>query len=328
MDDKDRELLGWLRKGVPLIPRPFEALAAKTGLDAAEVLLRVLRLNEEGAVSPLRAVLDARQFAYQNVWAAAELEEDDLLFEAAAARINAHPGVARSHRRFHRFNFWFTLMLPPSENAEEHIALLLENSGARSMVLMPAQKSFCAGVETEAPKRNLTDFEADELKVLRVLQDDLPMADAPFLRLASSIGMKESLFLEAAQDLLKRGVLKRIAAQFPAELMPQPPQSMAVWQVPEEKQASVAREMSLVSGVTRTAVRRAHPAFPYSLYMFFASAPEDEERIISETESRVGKWPRLNVPVVREYKTDRPKYFPNLETWTRQNQPALERGDA
>ncbi len=316
MDDKDRELLGHLRKGLALTSKPFESLAGKINLDAADVLLRVLRLKEEGRIGAITAVLDAKQFLYQSIWIAAEFEEDGPMAEAAEAGIHQHPGVVRSHGRFHKFNFWFTLMLPCTENFEDHLRMLRQIPGVRNMVALPALRTFSAGSEVEAPSRRpAADFDPAELKVLRALQEDVLAVDFPFSRMAAASGMKEKLFLETAQNLVKRGVVKRVAALFPAEQKTPPPQSMVVWRVPEEKQASAAVQMSLVPGVTHCVQRRACPDFPYSLYMFFTSASGEEEKVILETESKVGKWPWLSIPVVREGKTVRPQYFPNLESW-------------
>ncbi len=322
MDDKDRQLLGLLHKGIPLCSRPFEEIGRRTGLDSADVLLRLTRLKEKQVTGSLTAVLESRNLGYQSLWAAMQLPEEEVDFEIGALRVNRHPGVIRSHRRLHEFNFWFTLALPASEVFEEHLKVLREVSGAKKVLAFPVLKRFRSGMEqTQEIQRPYQVFSAEEIEVLRALQDDVPLSDDPFRRLAKIAGMNEADFLEIVKRFEKQGILRRLAVLFPAEEKPLPPQDVTVWQVPQEKQDWAAARISRTPGVTQCSVRMSWPEFPYSLTAFHARGTEDLDRIAFDLEEEIGKWPWVNLPVVAEMKNTRPKYFPReLEKWSRKKQ--------
>lgn len=323
MDDKDRQLLGYLRKGIPFSSRPFEEIGRKIGTDGADVLLRMTRLREHRVTGPMTAVLDAKHLGYQSVWAAMQLPDEDPLFEAAAASINEHPGVVRSHRRFHQFNFWFTLVLPSQERAEDHLKVLQEISGAAAFLMLPAVKKFKAGaVQPSELPRPFQIFSAEEMNVLRALQEELQLTDRPFAKLAKDAGTAEADFLDIAKKFEKQGIVRRLAVGFPAEQQASASQDLIVWEMPEEKQDVAAARISLAPGVLQCVRRRPQPTFPYSLYAFFAAGTEEIEKTAAEMEEEIGKWPWAHLPVVAESKKSKPKYFPReLENWCRKARP-------
>lgn len=329
MDDKDRQLLGFLRKGITLTSRPFQDLASKTGADSdvSEIFLRLINLRDQKAAGPLTAVLDSQNLVYQNIWAAAKLPGEEKEFEKAAAAINAHPGVIKSHRRDHDFNFWFTLVIPLYESAEDHFAALSRNAGNRKILALPAVKRFKAGQAAAEPpvSPRLIDFSNLEIEVLRKIQEDLPLQDRPFQKWARDLDVPENDFLEILKKFTKQGILKRFAMLMPAEERLSAPQNMSVWQVPEEKQDAIAACISSFPGVTQCVRRHVFREFPYSLYAFHAGRKEEAEETALEIQKKIGGWPRVNVPAVSEFKNSRPFYFPrDLEQWSQSPEKILK----
>lgn len=326
MDDKDRQFLGFLRKGITLTPRPFQDLASKTGIDSSEIFLRLLNLRDKKAAGSLTAVLDSQSLAYQSVWAAAKLPAAEKEFEQAAAVINGHPGVIKSHRRDHDFNFWFTLILPPYEFVEEHLAALGKSAGCGKILALPAVKRFKAGEPAEsAVSPGFIGFSNLQIEVLRKIQEDLPLQDRPFQKWARDLDISESDFLEILKKFAKQGVLKRFVLFFPAEERFPAPQHMSVWQVPEEKQDVTAARISGFPGVTQCVRRHVFREFPYSLYAFHSGAREEAEETALEIQKQIGEWPRVNIPVISELKNTRPFYFPkDLEEWAKSSEKILK----
>lgn len=321
MDDKDRQLLVFLRRGIPLCSRPFEEISRRTGIDGADILLRLARLKERKITGILTGILDAKHLGYQSVLAAMQFPEDELGFEFAALKVSGHPGVVRSHRRFHAFNFWFTLMLPVTESFEEHLKHLCRISKGAAALTFPVIKYFRAGTMiTNESQRPYQIFSTEEIAVLRALQEEMPLTDEPFRRLAKECGLGEAEFLAIAKKFEKQGILKRFAVLFPAEEQPAPPQDMTVWQVPEEKQDWAAAKISAAPEVAQCSRRTAWPEFPYGLHAAYGPGA-DPEKTGGELEEEIGKWPRVNLPVVAVYKNERPRYFPKeLEKWSRKNE--------
>lgn len=313
MDDKDRQLLGFLRKGLNLSARPFQEPASKLGVDSSEIFLRLIALRDIREAGLLTAVLDSRALAYQNVPAAAKLPEAE--FEKAAARIHSHPGVNKSHRREHEFNFWFTLSLPPAENLQEHLDDLQRAAGCEILTL-PAVKRFKAGNEAEANvPPGFIDLSNREIEILRKIQEDFPLVDRPFQKWARELGTTENDLLEILKKFSKQGILKRFALLFPAEERTARPQDLTAWQVPEEKQDVAAAYVSSLPGVASCVRRKAAKEFPYTLFVYHAAGVNTAETVL-EIQKQIGLWPWANVPVAGELKNSRPFYFPeDLAAW-------------
>jgi len=61
LDDLDRRLLNEFQAGIPLASRPFALMGEQLGLDEAEVIARLRRLTEAGALSRVGPVFRPRQ---------------------------------------------------------------------------------------------------------------------------------------------------------------------------------------------------------------------------------------------------------------------------
>jgi len=149
VDDTDKKLLAALQRDVPVMFRPFEALGKSLGLGEAETLERVRRLKMERVVRQISAIFDTTSLGYESSLVAARCEPSRL--DAAAEKINAHPGVSHNYRREHEFNLWYTIAVSPSSRLglARTVAMLHERSGARSTRLLPTLRLFKIGVELD-----------------------------------------------------------------------------------------------------------------------------------------------------------------------------------
>lgn len=120
LDAVDRRLLDGFQRGLPLVTRPFAALANALGLDEAEVIARLRRLEAEGAVARVGAVLPPNRLGASTLAALAVPAER---FEAVAALVSAYGEVNHNYEREHRFNLWFVVT---AETAEQVAAVLAD----------------------------------------------------------------------------------------------------------------------------------------------------------------------------------------------------------
>ena len=56
LDPTDRRILKATQAGLPLVPRPYHAIADRLGLDSQDVMTRFTRLLERGAIRRIAAV--------------------------------------------------------------------------------------------------------------------------------------------------------------------------------------------------------------------------------------------------------------------------------
>ncbi|WIM06837.1 MAG: AsnC family transcriptional regulator [Candidatus Nitricoxidivorans perseverans] len=88
LDEMDRRLVVATQAGLPLVPRPYGALAGQLGIGAAEVRERLARMLETGVIRRIGAVPNHYALGYtangMTVWDVAD-ERVDALGEAVGA---------------------------------------------------------------------------------------------------------------------------------------------------------------------------------------------------------------------------------------------------
>ncbi len=125
LDALDRRLLDDFQSGIPLAPRPFALMAEQLGVAEAEVIARMQRLTEAGAVSRVGPVFRPRQVGASTL--AAMAVPPERLAEVAAL-VNTFPEVNHNYEREHDFNLWFVLTAPDQTRLER----VLDEIGRRA----------------------------------------------------------------------------------------------------------------------------------------------------------------------------------------------------
>ena len=116
LDEIDRRLLNDFQSGFPLVPRPFAEIAARLGVNEAEVIARLERLSEAGAVSRVGPVLRPRRMGASTL-AAMAVPPGQL--EQVANLVSGFPEVNHNYEREHRFNLWFVLTAVDEDRLSE-----------------------------------------------------------------------------------------------------------------------------------------------------------------------------------------------------------------
>ena len=318
MDDLDRQLLIELQKEIPLHTRPFEAIGRKVGLDSADVILRIHRLQEEKVLDPLYALFDMNQVAYQMVGVAMKVAADSV--DRAAAMICRHPGIPQCSKWKGEFNLWFVLALPMQESLQDHCQQLAQFANAEKQLVLRTLKIYKPAENGKAGKRDLNET---EIRLVRVLQEEFPLTDEPFKRWAKLAGLSDESLFQQIQVFQKQGFLKRIAA-FTGFSEKRNGKAVAMWRIPEEKidwAGIVAASSPEVVSCSRRAVS---PEMPYSLHAVLDSDSEEIGKVVMRSiEEEIGAWPSQCVLKEKDYKKSRLKYFSeDLQDWREKKQSA------
>ena len=105
LTDFDRELIAATQTGLPLVPRPYEAVGAMLGVSGRQVQERLASMLEEGLIRRIGAVPNHYRLGYvangMTVW-----NVDDRLVDALGERVGALPGVSHCYRRPRRLPLW------------------------------------------------------------------------------------------------------------------------------------------------------------------------------------------------------------------------------
>lgn len=116
LDATDRRIINALQDGFPLSSRPYAEAAARLDLGEAELIDRLGRLRERGAITRFGPFYDAA--AMGGAFCLCAMAVPNELFEAVTATVNARPEVAHNYARTHELNMWFVLATETQDGIE------------------------------------------------------------------------------------------------------------------------------------------------------------------------------------------------------------------
>ena len=118
MDPLDRRILDGFQRGLPLVPRPYAAMAERLGCTESELLERLARLKAAGMVARVGATFRPNRVGASTLAAMAVPAER---LEAVAALVSGFEEVNHNYQREHHLNLWFVVAAP---NRDRLLAVL------------------------------------------------------------------------------------------------------------------------------------------------------------------------------------------------------------
>ncbi len=338
LEDLDVRLLNLIQKELPLMRRPFGDIASKLGIDEADAIDRVQRLKgaagTPGIIRQISAIFDSRSLGYVSSLVAAKVDENHI--DEAAAEVGKHPGVSHNYRRDHPFNLWYTIAVPPDSllGLQKTVDELHRRSGASITRLLPTLKVYKIGVkfslgEADAAAREEAEpskfgaaegfavTESDK-RMIRVLQQDLPIVAEPFELWAKQAGVAVDELIRSAKAYIENGAMRRFSAVLRHRQAGFSANAMGAWAVPEAQQEAFGNMAASFTAVSHCYLRPAYPPdWPFSIFTMVHGKTRDEcEAVLSEI-SRASAITRYTALYsTHEYKKIRVKYFAgDIEAW-------------
>lgn len=331
LDLTDRQILNVIQTRFPLEEEPYKAVGVELGIDEAEVMERIGRMKRRNVVRQISAIFDTRRLGYKSALVAMSL--DDTRLHKGALRINRHPGVSHNYaREGSYYNLWFTLAVPPEEDLAETVERMARETGALAYRIMPTIRFFKIGVNfdmvneeggayqyyspdgyhTEDPEawRRPVELAELEIRAVRELQEDLPLAGRPYDDMAARLGLSLGQLFEQCRSLQERGVMRRFSAVLYHRKVGFLYNAMSVWRVPEERAEEVGRILAASPWVTHCYQRPTFPDWRYTHFgMIHATSRKRCEEVAGELSEKTGIEEYTLLYSTREYKKTRVKYF-------------------
>jgi DNA-binding Lrp family transcriptional regulator len=294
----DFRLLNDFQRNFPLCPAPFAELAVKLGVAEGVVLHMLEQLRREGKISRVGAVFAPKRIGASTL-AAIAVPPDRL--GAVAEIINRFPEVNHNYEREHRYNLWF-VVTAGSEGRLQAVLAAIEQATGLPVLKLPLLHEFhidlgfaldgrCEKKSPAPPSRAFvapTTLGELEHRLVRVLQEGLPLFIRPFSVLASRVGCEESEVLERIRRWCEEGVIKRFGVVVRHRELGYTANAMLVQDVPDETVARVGEALADEPGVTLCYRRpRVQPDWPYNLFcMIHGQARSEVEAKIAELRER------------------------------------------
>ncbi|MEI6810321.1 MAG: hypothetical protein WCN95_16500 [bacterium] len=321
---KHQALLIALQRGVPLVRRPWAAIAGSVGMSEADVLQAGQDLFKRGVARRFGAVFDSRSLGYASTLCAVDVPSSDI--EHAAALLHPHSGITHCYEREGNPNLWFTLTAPASKLGSEltRIGNLLKPF---PVLNLPAIRRFKVEVVLDAaagdvkPARSETipvaasgdappAFTEREKALIRRIQNNLPLVEEPLTAVAQELQWDTDDLLQKLSAWALAGILRRIGFILRHRAAGFTSNGMCVWPVAEGDVPRAGRILSAAPEVTHCYERPSSPAIPFNLYAMIHA----RERATAEnTFHRLSESAGLNgghmLISVREFKKTSPVFF-------------------
>ena len=228
--------------------------------------------------------------------------------------------------------------LPPDSRLglDRTIDILHRESGALQTRLMPTLKLFKIGVKLnlggkdapariEAPRFTEVDRNAAmayavtdaDKRMIRVLQQDLPLTERPYDLWAQQAGVSVPALLASAQQYAQQKRMRRFAAVLHHREAGFKSNGMGVWVVPDGQEDWFGQTAATFSSVSHCYLRPTYEDWPYNLFTM-VHAPDrvacDEVMETISHATGISNYAALYSS--KEYKKVRMRYFtPEVEEW-------------
>jgi len=341
MTELDRVLIERMQQYVPLVPRPFAALAEDIGSTERDVIDAVTRLRRDGVIRQVSAIFDTRRLGYASSLVAARV--DPARIEDAAAIVSAHPGVSHNYQREHDYNLWFTIAVSPESwlGLESTVDLITEEAGADAAMLLPALHVFRIGVNFDIQGGRAANARRTEqdtspgvmpardahvptvredrrtVDAILALQRDLPAIEEPFALLAEEHGFDVTDLLDRAVQLQASRHMRRFAAVLHHRRAGFRANGMGVWVIPPNRVEEYGRTMATFEGVSHCYARPTYDDWPYGLFtMTHGRTKEECEAVLAAISDATGLDDYDVLYSTREFKKVRVRYYtPEQSAW-------------
>jgi len=127
-DTTDLHILDVLQDDIPLVRRPFAAIAQRLGIPEKVLLDRLKLLQEEGIVRGISPILESRHMGLAAATLIALHVPEERVHEIAAI-ISSYPEVSHNFRRDHYYALWFTISGKNEEAIQRVLTEILRRTG-------------------------------------------------------------------------------------------------------------------------------------------------------------------------------------------------------
>ena len=326
LDETDKSLLNLLQGSFPIARRPFQHVAAKAGIDEAEVIARTAHLLDKRIIREITPIFDTRALGYSSMLVAAKVDPEYP--HRAASFINTHPGVTHNYLRDHDFNLWFTLATEPGSKLgmDGTLDVMAARTGATSIRQLPTLRLFKIRMDLEMegntddlskvgeaiPPRELEPIELseDDVATIKATQGPMQAIEEPFAAAAERLGVPQEEVFARLESLRERGGLRRVAAILFHRRAGFSANGMGVWKVPEDRIEQTGIQMAATRGISHCYERPTYPDWPYSVFtMAHGRSKEECDAILDSIAESTGVHERATLYSSTEFKKVRMLYF-------------------
>ncbi len=282
LTDLEFRLLNDWQRELPLVERPFAAIADTLGCTEAEVIAGLGDLMARGHISRIGAVFRPHVLGWSTL---AAVSVPEARIEAVAQSIDAYPEVNHNYEREHAYNLWFVVTASTEARVAEVLAGVHRQTGCKPLDLpmladYHIDLGFDLSSEAEKSRPHLSpaghpetaenlrgQLAAADYALAAALEGGLALVSRPYAELAAKAGLSEAEARQRLRRLVDLGVIRRLGVVVRHRELGYTANAMVVWDVPDERVEELGRLLGAQPSVTLCYQRpRVLPEWPYNLF--------------------------------------------------------------
>lgn len=285
LTELQKQLCTLLQQGIPVRSEPFAEIANDLDVSTEQVLDNIRQLKESGIIKRFRAIINHRTLGKASTLVTAHVPEEKL--QSVTESVNAFSGVSHNYLRDNFYNLWFTLQAHTSDEIE-NILSGLRNRFKIEFHSLPVFRTFKLSVHFNVsgkehisntgkvkPKSVKVLIDDNEKYILSNLQKEIEITEKPFSFLASEKLLNDDV-LKIIQQLLDKGVVRRIAAVIDYKEIGFNANVLFACEVPEDRIAETGEKLASLSIVSHCYERKTFNGWPYNLFGMLHAKSMDE----------------------------------------------------
>ena len=143
MDHLDRRIINKLQGGFPVCERPFREVAESLDTSESELITRLRCMLDDGLLTRFGPLFNVE--AMGGAVSLCAMKVPASRFTEVAEQVNAYPQVAHNYQRDHVMNMWFVLATETSEELEDTLKNIEQDTGLR-VFNFPRQEEYFVGL--------------------------------------------------------------------------------------------------------------------------------------------------------------------------------------
>lgn len=345
----DNPLLAALQRSVPLVDCPFDQIGREIGASGDSVLQRVGELRRSGIIREISGIFDAAALGYRQTLVAVAVPPHRLDDAGALAAEHPGVSHCYGRDGAYNLWFTLAVSPASRLGLDKTAAVLANTCGANDYLSLPTLRMFklqvqfgeggrCADPQIEpAPALRITrqtraangpveghvmaavappstatrpPLTTRQVQAVRALQADLPPCTQPFKPLARQADMSVAELLDAGQELLQCGAMRRYAAVLRHQLVGAAANVLVVWRVESDQVQQAAAVCRQMRPVSHCYLRPAAANWPYNLYTMIHGPTRDAcQATIARLAAQADLQDHCELWTLKEYKKSRIRLF-------------------
>ena len=301
METIDRRILNNIQVAFPITARPYHLIGKEAEVTEKEAWQRVRTLRKNGIIRRIGGIFDSRRLGYTSTLCTAEVPNTKV--PVVADLTQGIDEITHNYLRDHpKYNMWFTIIASSEQRIESIISDIQAVLGGSRVYSLPAVKVFKVGVifnlgfEESRDQSRMVQTRArvnvgnssppmlteNDIKLIRLLQEDIPYSVTPYYDLADKIGTDARDLCAVIQRFLDQGIMRRMGAILAHRKSGFTSNAMGVWAVPDELVNKVGMKMAEFAEVTHCYQRQTFHDWPYNLFTIVHGNSDSECREIMD----------------------------------------------